>query len=123
MNKRLAELGVDSFWLPPKDATPEVQAEFEERMAKMLVPDEEITAWVDVGDTVDLKWEAIRKHVTQICGRQPVHALRHRGLADLLGQGGVHPARVAGRDVAAGVGPVRRDQLRRLTNHAGWHGA
>jgi N-acetyl-1-D-myo-inositol-2-amino-2-deoxy-alpha-D-glucopyranoside deacetylase len=71
MNERLAELGVDSFWLPPKDATPEAQAEFDERMAKMLVPDEEITTWVDVTDTVDLKWEAIRKHVTQISDESP----------------------------------------------------
>jgi N-acetyl-1-D-myo-inositol-2-amino-2-deoxy-alpha-D-glucopyranoside deacetylase len=71
MNERLAELGVDSFWLPPKDATPEAQAEFEERMAKMLVPDEAITTWVDVADTVDLKWEAIRKHVTQISDESP----------------------------------------------------
>jgi LmbE family N-acetylglucosaminyl deacetylase len=71
MNERLAELGVDSFWLPPKDATPEAQAEFDERMAKMLVPDEAITTWVDVTDTVDLKWEAIRKHVTQISDESP----------------------------------------------------
>jgi LmbE family N-acetylglucosaminyl deacetylase len=71
MNERLAEMGVDSFWLPPKDATPEVQAEFEARMAKMLVPDEAITAWVDVGDTVELKWNAIRKHVTQISDDSP----------------------------------------------------
>jgi LmbE family N-acetylglucosaminyl deacetylase len=71
MNERLAELGVDSFWLPPKDATPEAQAEFEERMAKMLVPDEAITTWVEVADTVDLKWEAIRKHVTPISDDSP----------------------------------------------------
>jgi N-acetyl-1-D-myo-inositol-2-amino-2-deoxy-alpha-D-glucopyranoside deacetylase len=71
MNVRLAEQGVESFWLPPKDATPEVLAEFEERMAKMLVPDEEITTWVDIGDAVDLKWEAMRKHVTQISSESP----------------------------------------------------
>ena len=40
MNERLAELGVDSFWLPPPDATPEQLAEYEERMAKMLAPDD-----------------------------------------------------------------------------------
>jgi LmbE family N-acetylglucosaminyl deacetylase len=71
MNERLAQLGVDSFWLPPKDATPEVMAEFEERMAKMLVPDEDITTWVDIGDAVDLKWAAMRKHVTQISDESP----------------------------------------------------
>jgi N-acetyl-1-D-myo-inositol-2-amino-2-deoxy-alpha-D-glucopyranoside deacetylase len=66
MNARLTELGADSFWLPPKDATPEEQAEFDERMAKMLVPDETITTWIDISDTIELKWEAIQKHVTQI---------------------------------------------------------
>jgi N-acetyl-1-D-myo-inositol-2-amino-2-deoxy-alpha-D-glucopyranoside deacetylase len=71
MNERLAEQGVESFWLPPKDAPPEVLAEFEERMAKMLVPDEVITTWVDIGDAVDLKWEAMRKHVTQISSESP----------------------------------------------------
>ena len=66
MNERLTELGAESFWLPPKDATPEQLAEFEERMAKMLVPDESITTWIDIGDVLELKWEAIQKHVTQI---------------------------------------------------------
>src|SRR6185295_14249053 len=47
MNERMVELGLESFWLPPKDATPEQLAEFEERMAQMLVPDEAITTWVD----------------------------------------------------------------------------
>jgi mycothiol S-conjugate amidase len=71
MNDRLAEMGAESFWLPPKDATPEQLAEFDERMAKMLVPDEDITTWIDVGDTLDRKWEAIRKHVTQISDDNP----------------------------------------------------
>jgi LmbE family N-acetylglucosaminyl deacetylase len=71
MNDRLAELGVDSFWRPPEDATPEALAEFEERMAKMLVPDEDITTWIDISDTVDQKWEAMRKHVTQISDESP----------------------------------------------------
>ena len=66
MNARLAELGVDSFWLPPPDATPEQLAEYEERMSKMLAPDDTITTWVDIGDVLDLKWAAIQKHVTQI---------------------------------------------------------
>ena len=66
MNERLAELGVDSFWLPPPDATPEQLAEYEERMSKMLAPDDTITTWVDIGDVLDQKWSAIQKHVTQI---------------------------------------------------------
>jgi mycothiol conjugate amidase Mca len=66
MNRRLAELGVESFWLPPKDATPEQLAEFEETMARMLVPDEAITTRIDISSTIDRKWEALRRHVTQI---------------------------------------------------------
>ena len=71
MNERLVELGVESFWLPPTDATPEQLAEFEARMAKMLVPDESVTTWVDISDAIDLKWEAIRRHVTQISADSP----------------------------------------------------
>ena len=71
MNERLVEMGVESFWLPPKDATPEQLAEFEARMAKMLVPDESVTTWVDISDAIDLKWEAIRRHVTQISADSP----------------------------------------------------
>jgi N-acetyl-1-D-myo-inositol-2-amino-2-deoxy-alpha-D-glucopyranoside deacetylase len=66
MNERLAEIGVDSFWLPPKDATPEQLAEYEERLAKMLTPDDKVTTWIDIGDVLELKWAAIQKHVTQI---------------------------------------------------------
>ncbi len=71
MNDRLTELGVESFWLPPKDATPEQLAEFEARMAMMLVPDESITTWIDISSTIDAKWEATRRHVTQISAESP----------------------------------------------------
>jgi LmbE family N-acetylglucosaminyl deacetylase len=71
MNEKMQELGLDSFWLPPKDATPEQLAEFEAAMAKMLVPDEAITTWVDVSDVVDRKWEALHQHVTQISDDSP----------------------------------------------------
>lgn len=71
MNERLKELGVESFWLPPKDATPEQLAEFDAMMAKMLVPDESITTWVDVSDVVDRKWLALHEHVTQISADHP----------------------------------------------------
>lgn len=66
MNDRLVELGLDSFWQPPADAGPEQLAEFEARIAKMMVPDELITTWVDVSDVLDAKWEALRRHRTQI---------------------------------------------------------
>ena len=76
-----------SFWSPPDDATPEQIAEFEEYAAKMLVPDELITTWVDVsGAPLKAKWDAIHEHVTQISDRQPVPAPRLRGLAGRLGQ-------------------------------------
>jgi len=66
MNEKLAELGEDSWWLPPKDATPEQLAEYEERARKMLAPDDTITTWVDISDVIEKKWEALQKHVTQI---------------------------------------------------------
>jgi hypothetical protein len=35
-------------------------------MARMLVPDEAITTWIDVSSVVDRKWAAIGRHVTQM---------------------------------------------------------
>jgi LmbE family N-acetylglucosaminyl deacetylase len=67
MQERLEALGKPSFWSPPEDATPEQLAEFEAFQAKMLVPDEAITTWVDIsGDPVERKWRAIHEHRTQI---------------------------------------------------------
>jgi LmbE family N-acetylglucosaminyl deacetylase len=66
MNERLATMGQRSFWMPPEDASPEQIAEFEAFAAKALVPDETITAWVDVADVLPRKWEAIQRHVSQI---------------------------------------------------------
>ena len=67
MREALEAQGKPSFWAPPEDATPEQLAEFEDRMAKMLVPDEAITTWVDIsGDPLDRKWQALQEHVTQI---------------------------------------------------------
>ena len=67
MRERLEEMGKPSFWSPPADATDEQLAEFEGFMAKMLVPDEQITTWVDVGgDPLERKWRAMHEHVTQI---------------------------------------------------------
>ena len=40
-------------------------------MAKMLVPDDQVTTWVDVADAIDRKWEAIQKHITQISADFP----------------------------------------------------
>ncbi len=69
--ERLEALGERSFWSPPEDATPEQLAEFEEQASKMLVPDESITAWVDVSPYLDRRWTAIKAHVTQISDDNP----------------------------------------------------
>ena len=71
MNEKMQELGLESFWLPPKDATPEQLAEFEAFMAKMLVPDEAITTRIDIADVVERKWDALHEHVTQIAADSP----------------------------------------------------
>jgi len=71
LNARLEEIGERSFWMPPEGATPEQIAEFEAFAAKMLVPDETITTWVDISDTLDARWAAFRAHVTQISDQNP----------------------------------------------------
>ena len=72
MAERLKELGQRSFWEPPEDATPEQIAEFEAYAAKMLVPDDQVTTWLDIsGAPVDAKWAAIHEHVTQISDESP----------------------------------------------------
>jgi N-acetyl-1-D-myo-inositol-2-amino-2-deoxy-alpha-D-glucopyranoside deacetylase len=64
---RMEEQGKPNPWAPPADATPEQLAEFEAFQARMLVPDESITTWVDIsGDPVERKWVAMKEHVTQI---------------------------------------------------------
>jgi len=64
---RMTELDKPNPWAPPPDATPEQLAEFEAFQARMLVPDESITTWVDIsGDPVERKWNAMHEHVTQI---------------------------------------------------------
>ena len=71
LQERMETVGERSFWSPPEDATPEQLAEFEAYAAKMLVPDESVTAWVDVSEQLDRRWEAFRAHVTQISDQNP----------------------------------------------------
>jgi LmbE family N-acetylglucosaminyl deacetylase len=72
--------GQPSFWEPPTDATPEQVREFEEFAAKLLVPDESITTWVDVsGDPIDRKWRAIQRHVSQIAMNNGLMTLGEEG--------------------------------------------
>ena len=67
MREAMETQGKPSPWAPPDDATPEQLAEFEAQMARMLVPDDAITTWIDIaGEPVDRKWAAIQEHVTQI---------------------------------------------------------
>ncbi|HEX9044753.1 MAG TPA: PIG-L family deacetylase [Candidatus Limnocylindrales bacterium] len=66
MAQRMEQLGIDSPWVPPKDATPEQLAEFEAMTARVLVPDESITTRVDVSEQVERKWRALGRHVTQM---------------------------------------------------------
>jgi N-acetyl-1-D-myo-inositol-2-amino-2-deoxy-alpha-D-glucopyranoside deacetylase len=67
MREAMKETGKPSFWDPPEDATEEQRKEHEAFIAKMLVPDESITTWIDIsGDPIERKWRAIQRHVTQI---------------------------------------------------------
>ena len=75
MRERLEELGEPSFWPPPEDATPEQIAEFEAFVAKMLVPDESITTWVDIsGDAARAQVGRDPRARDPDQRRQPVHA-------------------------------------------------
>jgi N-acetyl-1-D-myo-inositol-2-amino-2-deoxy-alpha-D-glucopyranoside deacetylase len=71
IKERMDAIGERSFWSPPPDATPEQVAESEAFAARMLVPDETITTWVDVSDVLDRRWDAFRAHVTQISDENP----------------------------------------------------
>ncbi len=68
----LAERGRKSLWQPPDDATPEQIAEMEAYPARMLVPDERVTTWIDVsGAPLEAKWQALHEHVSQISDDNP----------------------------------------------------
>jgi len=71
IQERMDAIGERSFWSPPEDATTDQLAEFEAFAARMLVPDETITAWVDVSPVLDRRWAAMRAHVTQISDENP----------------------------------------------------
>jgi LmbE family N-acetylglucosaminyl deacetylase len=71
MRERLEAIG-ESWWAPPEDATPEQLQEFEAQMARMLVPDEAITTWIDIsGEPLERKWRALNRHVTQMSPDAP----------------------------------------------------
>jgi N-acetyl-1-D-myo-inositol-2-amino-2-deoxy-alpha-D-glucopyranoside deacetylase len=71
MRDRMEAEGEQSFWSEPADASPEELEAWRARMARMLVPDESITTWVDISDVLDQKWAAIGRHVTQMAPDNP----------------------------------------------------
>jgi len=71
MRDRMEAAGERSFWSEPENATPEELAAYREQVAKMLVPDERITTWIDVSAEIDQKWAAIGRHVTQMSPENP----------------------------------------------------
>ena len=87
MRERLEASGQPSFWSPPEDATPEQIAEFEAFQAKMLVPDEQVTTWIDIsGEPLQRKWDAIHEHVTQIADDNPFMQFGLDGWREAWGQ-------------------------------------
>jgi LmbE family N-acetylglucosaminyl deacetylase len=87
MRERLEASGQSSFWSPPEDATPAQIAEFEAFQAKMLVPDEQVTTWIDIsGEPLQRKWDAIHEHVTQIADDNPFMQFGLDGWREAWGQ-------------------------------------
>ena len=51
--------------------------------AKMLIPDEQVTTWIDIGGApLKAKWQAIHEHVTQISQDSPFMLLGLDGWRD-----------------------------------------
>jgi LmbE family N-acetylglucosaminyl deacetylase len=83
MEAVMAERGEKSFWAPPDDATPEQVAEMEAYAAKMLVPDEKVTTWIDIDSApLEAKWQAMHEHVTQFAVDNPFLAMGIDGWRD-----------------------------------------
>ena len=87
VRRRMAELieaaGLQSPWTLPTDATPEQVAEFEDRFARMTVPDEAITTSVDVSAFGEARFRALASHATQISASGPFFALGIDGWREL----------------------------------------
>jgi len=82
MAEQLKAAGQASPWEPPEGLSEASRLEFEERMQRILIPDDAITTWVDVAEVLDRKWSAIRRHVTQISEDGPFLALGLDGWRD-----------------------------------------
>jgi N-acetyl-1-D-myo-inositol-2-amino-2-deoxy-alpha-D-glucopyranoside deacetylase len=79
MQERLEAMGRRGLWSPPEGATSDELAAHEAYVAKMLVPDDAITTRIDVAGHLDAKWEAIRRHATQINLEHPFMAFGIEG--------------------------------------------
>jgi N-acetyl-1-D-myo-inositol-2-amino-2-deoxy-alpha-D-glucopyranoside deacetylase len=86
MAEKLKEFGRESWWTPPEGASPEERAEFEANVAKMLVPDEAITTRVDITPVLEAKWNALRRHVTQMAPDNPFIAFGLDGWREFWAQ-------------------------------------
>ncbi len=54
--------------------------------AKMLVPDELVTTWIDIGGApLQAKWDAVHEHVTQISDDSPFMLLGLDGWREFWG--------------------------------------
>src|SRR5829696_3887803 len=82
MAERMDALGEEHFWSAPKDASADELTELETRSARMLVPDETITTWVDVADVLGQRWAAINAHATQISADNPFVRFGQEGWAE-----------------------------------------
>ena len=75
MNELFVRTGRPNPWAAPEDASPEELAAIEAEAARMLVPDESVTTWIDVaGEPLERKWAALAEHVTQISADFPMVA-------------------------------------------------
>jgi len=70
MRDRMRDSG-RSWGEPPEGASAAELAEFEARMAKMLINDDQITTKVDVGPYLDRKFSALLRHATQMAADHP----------------------------------------------------
>jgi mycothiol conjugate amidase Mca len=66
MTAVLKERGIETWWQPSEDETPEQRAEregFQQKMADAVGP---VTTRVDISDHIDAKYAAASEHVTQL---------------------------------------------------------
>jgi LmbE family N-acetylglucosaminyl deacetylase len=79
VEEKLKELGVDSWWTPPTDETPEQRAQREAHMAKMAAAAGPVTTRIGVTDYIANKVGALLAHHTQIPQKDMFLALGEEG--------------------------------------------